>query len=381
MVASKRSVPTKDVVAVAGKRSVSTTGDVEAEIQASIAAASSADGVEKGAIMVTCSTCTKLRPLDDCSKICERIRGKSDGSDATTYRCLACNALKGRVYRLLKQNPSLCEEWEKQTPEQRAEWFSKHHNSFGSQLKLAVTQQCEEVRRTSQTITFAASCDKLKSKKELEKIYKDTPGEAISIMDKARSTMHPTRNVMVWEDIDVQSSAVTTEHSEKSFKRSAETEEIGKPAKKQKALKEPKNPKAVGGGEEKEKVKTFSANHKLRLEKAIKQVDDFVTALQTLADVAVSPALQEFIAPFVLKKHKAALEELAAVKVQAETLVEANSGGINPFFASFMGFRERTMASKKSLQQAVAAAQEEVEENEDEEEEQEEGTNAKAENP
>ena len=79
--------------------------------------------------------------------------------------------------------------------------------------------------------------------------YEGREDEARNIMIKARSRMHPTRGVTVWEDLKFHSAVLQEEEQIQEWKKKMESEQILKKPKgapKAKAKKEPKTPAAQG---------------------------------------------------------------------------------------------------------------------------------------
>ena len=174
-------------------------------------ASSSAGVMVLSAEMRQCCSCKINKSTAVMTKISEKICGKSGGGDIETWRCNSCNNLKGRVYRYLTHNPDLAVEFHEMDAEKKAEWLAANHDKYGKHLDMTIRTTVDEIRKENVKISISAGSDRWKSEKELHKAYPDDPDEVKNIMANARQTMHPTRKVLVWEDLQVGSQITHTQ--------------------------------------------------------------------------------------------------------------------------------------------------------------------------
>ena len=105
---------------------------------------------------------------------------------------------------------------------------------------------------------------------DLREKFKNKPEQAQHIIDNARSVMHPTRGVLVWEVLEFKSSSGSSTEKSVQLKRVASQEQLVKPPKAAKVL---KITTCEGKAEEKAIEMELEPAQKARLEKVLALVE------------------------------------------------------------------------------------------------------------
>ena len=155
--------------------------------------------------VVICETCTREVTEDKATPLSKQTFGRPS---EPTYRCKACNALRGRVRTAL---PSLDPEdqtsWVDMGSEAKKKWMSESHDKIGKDLKASMQAEAKKWRETHNTSLFGWQADDWLDEADARTKYKDKPEQLKFLLTHARKVMHPNRGVWVYEDLKVVSSS------------------------------------------------------------------------------------------------------------------------------------------------------------------------------
>eukprot|EP00959_Pyramimonas_sp_CCMP1952_P151923 3178753-Pyramimonas_sp.AAC.2 len=149
-----------------------------------------------------CMTCKRDVPC------AELKRAGALASGEPTWRCNDCNSLRGKVNRLKTSDPDLADNWNKLPSDVKTAHVEMLNALSGEDWKKAVRQVVQEHNILSNIDEFGGNCEGWMDEAELFTKYKGREDQARNIIKNARSIIHPTRQVTVYEDSAIQSKSL-----------------------------------------------------------------------------------------------------------------------------------------------------------------------------
>ena len=234
---------------------------------------------------------------------------------AGVYVCVQCNRLSARVYKLTADNQDLSISFSTLTRDERADFFLKNADLMGKDLAKAITNTASLSYTDEQVDGFLAS-GKWLDEIDLDEKYKNKPEQLAEIKKRARTFVHPTRQVKLYEDLDFDSTAGLT------AKRTAEQRVESQSNEQEKKPKRQKTEKSSEAKTEKRAEKPLTAQQQEKYAKLAKKLDDAITTLEETDTTVKSEQYVDYIAKAAHDTSNRALLEAQAQKAALALMLE-----------------------------------------------------------
>lgn len=234
---------------------------------------------------------------------------------AGVYVCVQCNRLSARVYKLTADNQDLSISFSTLTRDERADFFLKNADLMGKDLAKAITNTASLSYTDEQVDGFLAS-GKWLDEIDLDEKYKNKPEQLAEIKKRARTFVHPTRQVKLYEDLDFDSTAGLT------AKRKAEQRVESQSNEQEKKPKRQKTEKSSEAKTEKRAEKPLTAQQQEKYAKLAKKLDDAITTLEETDTTVKSEQYVDYIAKAAHDTSNRALLEAQAQKAALALMLE-----------------------------------------------------------
>ena len=281
--------------------------------------ASSCDelGLEQGEHV--CCSCKK-ETTEDQSFIVVRANGKKNLTDIR--RCRRCHALKARMDRLIARKGDV-PGWSEMTAEQKTLFCQKHHDAVGDDLLMRM-QETVVLAQSRSTLTSFSGAGKYMDEIDLEIKYAGKPDQLLNIKTTARTIMHPTRNVLLYEDVEFESRQTEEEKREQSNRMKLEfaPTENGKGGKRKQSGASGKGGKASKQLKTEESVlNKVKAGDKKKLLKIDTTLETSTLQIKAQIDLAKGDDLKDLVPNYVVAAGETCLAKLAEARAQIAAIV------------------------------------------------------------
>ena len=273
---------------------------------------------------IVCATCTRALKVDKDGKVLHAVlKNKTrlmEKGGTRVYVCVQCNRLSARVYKLTADNQDLSISFSTLTRDERADFFLKNADLMGKDLAKAITNTASLSYTDEQVDGFLAS-GKWLDEIDLDEKYKNKPEQLAEIKKRARTFVHPTRQVKLYEDLDFDSSAGLT------AKRKAEQRVESQSNEQEKKPKRQKTEKSSEAKTEKRAEKPLTAQQQEKYAKLAKKLDDAITTLEETDTTVKSEQYVDYIAKAAHDTSNRALLEAQAQKAALTLMLEPGWAG------------------------------------------------------
>ena len=273
---------------------------------------------------IVCATCTRALKVDKDGKVLHAVlKNKTrlmEKGAAGVYVCVQCNRLSARVYKLTADNQDLSISFSTLTRDERADFFLKNADLMGKDLAKAITNTTSLSYTDEQVDGFLAS-GKWLDEIDLDEKYKNKPEQLAEIKKRARTFVHPTRQVKLYEDLDFDSTAGLT------AKRTAEQRVESQSNEQEKKPKRQKTEKSSEAKTEKRAEKPLTAQQQEKYAKLAKKLDDAITTLEETDTTVKSEQYVDYIAKAAHDTSNRALLEAQAQKAALTLMLEPGWAG------------------------------------------------------
>ena len=263
-------------------------------------------------------------------------------------RCTKCHSLRSRVNRICSKHGHLAQDWTKVSDADKRKFMQDAQDKCGEELLMRMQESITHSTRKSTSVQFKGTGNFL-DKQDLQEKYKNKPDQLESILAKTRTMWHPTRNVMVYEDVDFVLTTCDEEQTSEEHKRKVEFAE---------------NPKAKRKATIKTKVgadATVQAEEKLKgpeKKKLAKKADAAKTTKLSLLDtISKANTLKAFIPAYVMKSAGTEAEKMQATIDKVQAALNAGTGNKDTLITDLDSCIESGAAAASRLKVQIEQAE------------------------
>ena len=222
-------------------------------------------------------------------------RGRcSEKGAAEVFVCIFCNRLSARVYKMTAQNKDLQTTFGALVGEEKQQWMQRHADFHGADLKKAIANITSLSLSDEQVDNFLAN-GKWLDEIDLDDKYKNKLEQLEEIKKRARTFVHPTRQVTLYEDLDFDSSAGVLSKRKEETRVEAQSFDTIKKVKKQKTENVEPNVKESALEEKKTNQKQLSDKQKEKYKKLEQKFSAASNSLKEAVAIVEQPEYAGYI--------------------------------------------------------------------------------------
>ena len=273
------------------------------------------------------------------------------GDNPGSHRCNKCNSLQSRIYRAKGTM-----NWP--SKEAKVEFYKQHSALTGNELK-------KELEITLSTVQKETTRDKDDENVEwldetdLKTRYKDKPQQLKSILEKAETREHPTRNVTLYADIVFKTLHSHAFEVETEAKRKATSHDVVKGAKKikQEKQEQDKQVKKERGEPPARDAKPLATGHRAKLVKMEQKLDQVKEDYKQFGKHKEDPYLASFLPSVLVEASEKNMAEVDAALAELPlVLTEGWVGNFKEMFQRTSAAAEAGQTSNQMLLEIVQMA-------------------------
>ena len=280
-----------------------------------------------------CVSCTRDLAVDKDGNVQDAVqknRGRcTEKGGAAVWVCLRCNRLSARVYKITAANKELSTSFGKLTREARQDFFLQNADLLGTDLRKAITNTVS-VSYTDEQIDGFLANGKWLDEEDLDEKYKNKPAQLAEIKKRARTFVHPTRQVKLYEDLDFDSTAGVTAKRKAEQRVESQSQEQEKKPKRQKTEGAEKDQEAKPEKKDKNQGKPLSDKQQEKYTKLAKKLNDAITTLEDTATTVSSEQYADYIARAAHGTGNSAVLEAKAQQAALALMLEPGWVGKAP---------------------------------------------------
>ena len=254
----------------------------------------------------------------------------SDKGGAAVWVCVKCNRLSARVYKITAASMELSTSCGALTREERQDFFLENAALMGKDLVKAITNTVSLSYTDEQIDGFLAN-GKWLDEEDLDEKYKNKPAQLAEIKKRARTFVHPTRQVKLYEDLDFDSTAGVTAKRKAEQRVESQSKEQEKKPKRQKTEEEKeKDKEAKPEKVDKNKGKPLSASQQEKYTKLAKKLNDTIKTLEDTTTTVSKEQYADYVAKAAHGKGNSAVLEAKAQQAALALMLEPGWAGKAP---------------------------------------------------